>query len=221
MTLNLRNVGIRGLMACCLGIFVLTAAPASAQYKNPDDEALAPADNKIQERLTAYRYSSDEGNFQVTWPSGCGKLRIRLNEPNAFVGEEDANLVLVHNVTCDRFEADGEGCSVTATFDARNSEGGEAGPEQVLARVKNALKTFNVNVVKQMPIKREFADGLVIEGVDVYGTAADGTGEFWVRGLLSYHDIYVLTAWSTKSDLWDNPVYQDFFNDFVPYAEEN
>ncbi len=215
-----RNVATNCLVLACLSLVVLTAVPAKAQYRDPDDAAPLPKGNGVEVRTTPYHYSSDEGNFQTTWPSGCGELRIRLNDPETFVGEEEEHPVLVHHVSCDRFGAEGDGCSVTATFDARNAEGGEAGSAQVLARVRNTLKTFGVTIVKQVPVKRELSDGLVVEGVDVYGTGPDGKGEFWVRGLLSYHDIYVLTAWSAKSDLWDNPAYQDFFNDFLPYSKE-
>ena len=59
----------------------------------------------------------------------------------------------------------------------------------------------------------------MVEGIDVRGTRPNGEGQLWVRGLLSYHDIYVLTAWSVDGEIWENPEYLEFFNGFVPYAE--
>ena len=203
-----------------LALLLAMAGPARAQYRDPGDAPPPPVSGDgATVRTTPYHYSSTDGHFQVTWPSGCGELRIRANEPENFAGEEPSDVVLVHHVSCDRFGVEGEGCSVVATFEAKNAEGGPAGPEQVLSRVKNMLKVYGVQIVKQVPVKREFPDGLIVEGVDVLGTGPDGKGEFWVRGLLSYHDIYVLTAWSAKSDLWDNPSFHAFFNEFVPYAE--
>ncbi len=220
-----RRTHSRTVLLISVGLIILVSALAMAQYRDPADAPPAPpvrpvpADNPTTTRTTPYHYNSEEGNFQVTWPSGCGELRIRANEPENFVGEEENHLILVHHVTCDQFSAEGEGCSVTAVFDARNAEGGEAGPEQALARVRNALKTFGVKIVKQTPVKREFPGGLVVEGVDVVGTDANGNGQFWVRGLLVSHDIYLLTAWSTSGQLWENAEFQEFFNGFEPYAE--
>ncbi len=201
-------------------VLVLVSALSWAQYRDPADAPPIPeSNNDATVRTTPYHYTSEEGNFQVTWPSGCGELRIRANEPNNFVGEEETDLILVNNVTCDQYGEEGEGCSVTAVFDARSADGGEAGPEQVLARVQNALKTFGVTIVRQEPIKREFPDGLIVEGVDVYGTNAEGNGQFWVRGILASHDIYLLTAWSAEGQLWEHPEFQEFFNGFEPFAE--
>ena len=219
MLSNPRTVGFRVLMTCCLAVVALLAGLANAQYVNPDEIEILPENNETTPRLTQYHYSSVEAGFQTTMPSGCAELRMRYNEPDMYVGEDTGDAILLHTVICERFGVPGDGCSVTAIFDVTNSEGEGAGPLEVLGRVRKVLETFNVNIVKQVPIKREFADGLVIEGVDVFCTAADGSGEFWVRGLLSYHDIYLLTAWSTEGDLWKNPVYLDFFNDFLPYAE--
>ena len=200
-------------------VLVLVSSLSWAQYLDPADAPPIPDNETLTARTTPYRYTSEEGNFQVTWPSGCGELRIRANESDNFVGEEDNALILVHHVTCDQFDTVGEGCSVTAVFDARSADGGEAGPEQVLARVRNALKTFNVTIVQQVPVKREFPNGLIVEGVDIFGTDANGNGQFWVRGLLASHDIYVLTAWSAEGKLWKHPEFQEFFNGFAPFVE--
>jgi len=215
----------RSLVKFVIGAVLLAATlsltlRAKAQYKNPEDAPPIPAENEITERKTPYRHKSEEGNFQVTWPSGCGRLRIRANAPEYFVGEDESDLILVHVESCEQFGEPGEGCSVTATFEARNAEGGPAGSDQVLARVRNVLQAYSVKMTKQVPIKRVFDDGSFMEGVEVRGTDPEGKGQFWVRGLLSYHDIYILTAWSTTGNLWENPEYQAFFSEFLPFIEE-
>lgn len=212
-----RTAATRAAVALCLTT-ILAAVPAAAQYRDPAD-APAPPSNDSQVRKAPYRYSSSDGNFQVTWPQGCGKIRIRSNDPEYFADEDPAELMLVTNVTCDQFDTKGEGCAVTATFGAHSDDGGPAGPEQVLARVRNALEKYGVTVVRQTPVRKEFDGGLVVEGVDVQGTGPGGEGQFWVRGLLASHDIYLLTAWSASSALWDNAEFLEFFNGFLPYSE--
>lgn len=199
------------VMMGLVGLLLLAAWPVAAQIGEPENPPLG--DGK------PHRYVSEEGNFEVTWPSGCDKLRMRGNDPEHFVGEEDKHQIMVHVIVCDRDDRETAGCSVTATFDSRSPDGGEAGPEQVIARVRNALKTYGVKVVNQSPIKKEFPNGLVVEGVDVIGTGPDGTGEFKVRGLLASPDIYVLTAWSADGGVWDDPEYREFFDNFTPYLE--
>jgi len=201
------------------GLAIVVALAALSAVAQTDSPAGATVQNELTERDTPYHYSSGLGDFQVTWPGGCGRLQIRTNQIEPRYGDEYAEAAFVHHVVCDRDTLAGEGCSVTATFDATDGEGGLAGPEQVLERVRETMQNFGVKVVNQRPLKRGFENGRQIEGVEVQGTGADGQGEFWVRGLLYDHNIYVLLAWSARSELWDNVEFQAFFNEFLPYAE--
>ncbi len=180
----------------------------------------APVEKESTARTTPFRYSSDDGAFQVTWPSGCGKLHERSNDPVYYEDEERVyDAVLVRAVSCDRFDLEGEGCSVAAIFNVRSPSGEEAGTAEVIEQVKKMLKKYGANIKQQSSIRREFPDGTVVEGIDVIGMGVNGIGRIWVRGLLSYHDIYVLSAWSVTEDVWTNPEYQEFFNDFAPTAK--
>ncbi|MCB1182370.1 hypothetical protein KDM41_02980 [bacterium] len=201
-------------IALVAALTALAAGPADAQLRktNPD-----VGDGEI--RSTPYRYASEEGQFQVTWPSGCGELKIRANDADPFAEGEEAEIVLVQHVSCDQYGVEGEGCSVTASLDVRDRQGRPAGPAHVVSRVRKVLEAAGVKLVRQQAIKKEYPDGLKVEGLEVFGTAADGSGQFWVRGLLVYHDIYILSGWSARGDLWDNPEFQTFFNEFVPYTE--
>ena len=202
------------LALCLVALTALVGGSVCAQQATPPPQQ--SADDRSDE---VYDYTSEEGNFRVTWPSGCGTLQIVANDPEYFVDEEEGGAVLIHLTICDRTGQQGEGCSVRAIFESRNAEGGGAGREEVLERVGQVLAGYGVKVVRQAPVRRELADGQVIEGVDVFGTRPDGEGQFRVRGLLSYHDIYLLTAWSMKGDLWENPEFQEFFDGFVPDTE--
>lgn len=204
------------VLACVAALMVSGTQPVRAQQ---GAEGQTAPGKEPEVRKSAYHYVSYEGNFQVTWPAGCGKLRLRSKEPEFIDGEEGATATTIYLAICDRAERQNEGCSVTAVFDARGANGGAAGSEQVINRVQRTLQKFGVKVVRQRPIRHEFPDNLVVEGVDVMGTDATGGGEFWVRGLLSDHDIYILTAWSMDGSVWENPEFQTFFNGFVPYAE--
>jgi hypothetical protein len=229
---NLLAVTRRALLG--LGLIWLGTMPLQACNRAPDKEPVAgqaPVSDQepaakaaavtggVSARNTPYHYSSDEGQYQVTWPSGCSRLRVRTNEPEFFEGEEPSATMKMHHVVCEQFGVGGEGCSVAAVFDAPGTDGGPAGPDQVVARVGSVLKAYGVTVVRETPIRKVFAENLVAEGVDVKGTASSGEGQFWVRGVLVGPDIYVLTAWSQKGNLWENPEYQEFFNGFLPFAE--
>ena len=112
---RLRGVGL-GLVL--LAAVAVGAGPAAAQLRktNPD-----VGDGEI--RSTPYRYASEEGQFQVTWPSGCGELKIRANDADPFAEGEEAEIVLVQHVSCDQYGVEGEGCSVTASLDVRDRQG--------------------------------------------------------------------------------------------------
>jgi len=203
---------------CWAGLLVTTsvAAQNTPQEKQPG----LTSEQEASVRQTPYLYSSEEGEFQVVWPGGCGKLRQRFNEPEYYVDEDHSqDPVLVRAVSCDRFGAKGEGCSVIAIFDERSPDGGAAGSAEVVARVKKLLTTYGASIIKQTAIQKEYADGTKVEGIDVIAKGTNGIGRVWLRGLLSHHDIYLLSAWSVTEDLWKNPEYQEFFNSFVPHAE--
>lgn len=204
----------RLVLFCVVDVLTLAAACALAQPLAP---AGATGENTLIERDTPYRHSSDIGNFQVTWPGGCGQLKIQ-SKPLAPGGGEDGVGFVYHSV-CERGGVEGEGCSVTATLGATDGKGGPAGREQVLTQVREMLENFGVEIVDQRPVKHALENGQQIVGLEVRGTGADGQGEFWVRGLLYDHNVYALLAWSTQGDLWDNPEFQAFFNEFLPYAE--
>ena len=206
----------RLVLFCLLIVVTAATVPAAAQ---PDTSSAVSAQNQVTERNTPYHFSSSLGNFQVTWPGGCGQLKVRTNQLESGSGDKDVEVVFVHHTTCDRVGSEGEGCSVTATLGATDGAGGPAGRKQVLTQVRKIIENFGVKIVDQRPLKREIDNGRLVEGVEVRGTGADGQGEFWVRGLLYDHNIYTLLAWSTQGDLWDNAEFQDFFNEFLPYAE--
>jgi hypothetical protein len=73
-------------------------------------------------------YTNEGEDFQITFPSGCGKLVTRANEPDLFGGEEWDDIIQVTHAYCDRYREKGEGCSVTATFNLHDKDGSIAGP---------------------------------------------------------------------------------------------
>jgi hypothetical protein len=165
------------------------------------------------------KYQHETGEFQVVFPGGCGKLITRANEPDLFGGEAWDDIVQVTHVFCDRWQEEGEGCFVMATLNLHRADGTMAGPENVVIGIEGILKEYGVKVTNQRVIKRDFGDGYLAEGVEVYARPEMGPGEFWARGLLINGDIYILAAWNQEGGVWKNAEYIAFFNSFQPWTE--
>jgi hypothetical protein len=214
---NTTKTGILALLAIGVALPGLASDPARTQ-----ETTQAPAsESDLLEDLSSdpVLYTSEGKDFQITFPGGCGKIVTRANEPDLWGGEKWSDIIQVSYVYCDRYQVEGEGCSVSATFNLRGEDGSMAGPAQVISRVEEVLKEFGANVVSQKAVQKDFQNGFVVEGVEVQAKAEKGLGEIWIRGLLSDGDIYVLVAWNKKGGVWGNPDYIMFFNSFQPWVE--
>lgn len=210
------------LLAVAVVFSVSTAAAGVSdpvKEKEPRPGKLSAPNEPENLSVKPQLYSNENGDFQITFPGGCAKLVTRANEPDLFGGEEWDDIIQVTYVYCDRYQVQGEGCSVKATFNLHGEGGTIAGPEHVVSRVENALKHFQANVVKQDAISKKFENGILIEGVEILAKPEDGPGEVWVRGLLVEGDIYILTAWNEEGGLWKDPEYHTFFNSFQPWTD--
>ena len=204
------------ILIAVLTVFLLGAAmPAVASgpvrtpaQEEPDDLSLDPV-----------VFTSDNEDFRIIFPRGCGKLVARANEPDLWGGEDWDEIIQVNVVYCDRYQTEGEGCSVNATFNMSGDDGSMAGPAQVIKLVEESLKEFGAKVVNQRPIKKEFENGILVEGVEIFAQAELGKGDIWLRGLLTDGDIYILTAWNDQGGAWNNPDYLAFFNSFQPWVD--
>lgn len=184
------------------------------------DPPIGPVPDEVADFSTApVLFVSDNEDFQIVFPGGCGKLVARSNEPDLFGGETWDDIIQVTFVFCDRYQVEGEGCSINATFNMPGNDGAMAGPPQVVELVESSLREFGAKVVNQRSIKKEFVNGIVVEGVELFGKSELNQGEVWIRGLLSEGDIYVLTAWNNQGGVWNNPDYLEFFNSFQPWVE--
>lgn len=192
-------------------LILLLAFAASAQDFQNDP------DNPIVEKQEPYAYVSAEGEFRITWPGGCGKLRRRNSIPDPEADPFD--VVTVSHVSCERHGEEGTGCSVTSIFNQLSVDGGIAGPAEVVDRIEEALEKFGVRVVDQTPIVKELPSGEKIEGLDVRAVDTRNVGEVWLRGLLFNGDIYLVAAWNMAGGVWEDPQYQEFFATFQPGVE--
>ena len=207
------------LAALCLVLTLPAVAsdPAREKVDSPaqDDPSGIPEELSQDPVL----FSNENGDFQILFPGGCGKIVTRANEPDLFGGEQWQDIIQVSHAYCDRFQEKGEGCSVTAVFNVQGEDELMAGPEHVISRVEGVLSEFGANVVSQKAIKKDFGNGIVVEGVEVMAKPEKGPGEVWVRGLLTDGDIYILAAWNKRGGLWGNPDYVSFFSSFQPWTE--
>ncbi len=204
-------------------LLLATSLPAAASDPARDQET-EPAKGPVREEPEKFStdpvvYTNENGDFQITFPGGCGKLVTRSNEPDLFGGELWDDIVQVNYVFCDRFQKDGEGCSVTATFNLHDEDGSMAGSKHVISRVESSLEQFGAKIISQQVLKKDFGNGIIAEGVDVTAKPDEGPGEVWVRGLLIDGDIYILAAWNKQGGVWKNSDYITFFNSFQPWVE--
>lgn len=190
------------------------AAPAQERLK----EMSGSPDNPLTPKEGPIDFNSEEGDFQVTWPGGCNGLRTRtpVDEEGAEGSGDRERPVIVY---CDRNGEKGEGCSVTAIFNARDKDGAPAGPENVMSRLQAMLHNLGAEVTGQAPLRKEFPDGRLVEGIDVHAAQAGGSGQVWLRGLIADGTIYILAAWDLGGNVWANPDYVTFFNSFEPGAK--
>ncbi len=191
--------------------------PVRDREKSPSK--LSTGDDPDNLSVNQVVYTNEGGDFKITFPRGCGKLVTRANEPDLFAGEQWDDIVQVSYVYCDRFQKEGEGCSVKSTFNLHGEDGEMAGPEHVVSRVESALKHFQAVIVKQEAVQKQFENGILVEGVEILAKPENSKGEVWIRGLLVQGDVYILTAWKDQGGLWEDPEYITFFNSFQPWTE--
>lgn len=200
-----------------LAITVLVAAPCLAA---PQPIRPAPASGQtlggLPDSKNPIPYKSPDGRFQVTFPSGCARLRTRTNAQPDKATEVVSQVVFT---TCDRANVKNEGCSVIAMLGYARDVKGQAAADRVLAEVTRQLEGYGVKPVRQTPMRRDFGARGVVEGIDIQAQGPDGSGDFWIRGLLLGDDIYIVMAWKASGGLWTDPVYAQFFDTFRPWAD--
>jgi hypothetical protein len=151
-------------------------------------------------------YYQKEGNFQIAWPSGCNRLRIRtLPRPTA----DDPDHLAYAHIFCNREGYSSEGCAVTVYFDQESDFGGPAGPPQVIELVKQLMEHFGVEAVRQQPVYRDD-----IAGILVHCREPNDTGRVWIEGFLLGSDAYLVSAWQGEGNLFSDPDYVQFFESF-------
>lgn len=192
--------------------------PLLALAQTDDPTVRGSAENPAVMNEEAVNYASNEGDFRVIFPAGCGKIVTKLPNDEG-LDPVDKPTVKVTVTYCDRFQKKGEGCSVTSYFEVTAPDGGYPGPDQVLKRITRFLDTMNVSIQHQNALRKVLPDSTVIEGLDVYAGEKFGVGQAWVRGVIYQGDIYVLAAWKSTGGLWSDPDYATFFNSFQPGAE--
>jgi hypothetical protein len=204
-----------------LFLMMAMTAVASEPARGPVAEPAQDSDieGSTELSMNPVTYTNEGGDFQVVFPSGCGKLVTRSNEPDLFGGEQWNEIIQVNHVFCDRYQENGEGCSVTATFNLHSEDGSMAGPQHVIIRVQEILAEYGAKVISQDVIKKEYDNGIFIEGVEVKAKPDMGKGEVWIRGLIVEGDIYILTAWNIEGGVWENSDYITFFNSFQPWTD--
>lgn len=172
--------------------------------------------DQLPDSLNPIEFSSPEGQFHTTFPTGCARLLTKQNTPPDGSTEVEVRLVFA---TCDRHGQKDEGCLVNARLGALGDDTGQLAADRVLKVIGELLATYGVTPLRQVPISRDFGPRGKVEGLDVLAEAAGGTGDVWIRGLMRGRDMYFLVAWKAAGGLFEDPEYAVFFNEFRPWVE--
>lgn len=212
-------------LAVALLLAALSAPPALGALPKPVAPAV-PGGSSRQEKLdqlpdsmNPIEYTSREGRFHTTFPTGCARLHTKQNSPPE--GTDSGTEVEVRLVfaTCERYGKEGEGCLVNARLGTLADVQDQAAADRVLMVIRELLTTYGVTPARQVPIARDFGSHGKIEGLDVQAHGAAGSGDVWIRGLMRDQDMYFLVAWKAAGGLFEDPEYAVFFNAFRPWAE--
>ena len=186
-----------------------TARTATGGEQPSAGVVTSATENVVTPGTAPVNYRSPQGMFAVTWPSGCNILHTRKPHDAPPDGEFPGDAPTELRVYCDRAGHKNEGCAVHGFYNETAEGGGPPHPRLVIDRIEAIMTTYGVDVTSQTP-----GSWGSLQGVDVRCGERDGNGELWVRGLLAGPHYYLLTAWSQSGGLFENPVYQTFFDSF-------
>jgi hypothetical protein len=197
----------------CLFALVLVACAAAQEAPSAGSKSTL---GDLPDSVNPIDYSSPDGQFRATFPTGCARLQTKMNMADD--GSTDVEVRLVF-VTCERANTEKEGCLVNARLGAARGLKGKAATDLVLAEVRELLDGYGVVLARQSPIRRDFGPHGVVEGIDIQAHPEFGKGDVWIRGLLRGDDMYFLIAWKAAGGMMEDPEYGLFFQSFVPWAE--
>jgi hypothetical protein len=206
-------------LAVLAALAALAASPAIAA--GPPAAQAPPVGTKqrlddMPDSMNPIDYPSIEGQFRVTFPTGCSRLETKMNTAADGSANVDVRLVFV---TCQRADTKEEGCQVSANLGVARGLKGRAATDLVLATAGKYLEKYTVVPERQTPVRRDFGAHGVVEGIDILAHPTSGQGDVWIRGMLRGDDIYFLVAWKAAGGMLDDPEYAVFFQSFQPWAE--
>jgi hypothetical protein len=202
----MRNHGL-GLTLMLAAILILAGCGRGSDEEAKERVAAEDSTAGRQESV----YHSREGRFEIVWPQGCSRIRIRTQPYGAT--ETSAKLTRVQ-VWCDREEHEGEGASVVTYFDLKGDFGSPATPRTVIDLVKDLMKKMGVEIASQRPLKRG-----ALEGLEVRCHEPGSTGTAWIEAFLLGSTAYIISAWRSGGDIFDDPQYIRMFDSFRATSE--
>jgi hypothetical protein len=175
--------------------------------RGSDEEGKEPVVDEVTTTWTPESvYHSREGRFDIVWPEGCSRIRIRTQPFGAT--EPTAHLTRVQ-VWCDRENREGEGASVITYFDLKDDFGSPATPRTVIELVKDIMQKMGVAIASQHPLRRG-----ALEGIQVRCREPNSAGTAWIEAFLLGSNVYIVSAWRGNGDLFDDPQYIRLFDSF-------
>ncbi len=146
----------------------------------------------------AINYESAPGRFKTVFPPGCPRIRVRSIPSER---TPDANSVVWS--FCDRSEQ--EGYMVSVYFEVEHQ--GPPVPADVLQIIEQMLARSSLEILRQAPISRNGADGVL-----VLAREAGGERCMWIEGFLAHNRMVVASAWWPDLGLFSDIQTLEFFS---------
>jgi hypothetical protein len=160
-------------------------------------------DRDSETRATGYTEVFQEAGFSIRWPLDCAYLR------ESFTDDPTSRAQREFIFFCMRETVEGCQLQVNVLRGAHTADGMPAHPRFVVEIIERRLRELGVRIRRQRPLRMGG-----IQGVDVFATDPDGSGEVWIRGLLVGADVFLLMAWNQNGGIFDDPAIEDFFASF-------
>jgi len=149
-------------------------------------------------------FASAEGGFRTLWPSGCERVRTRVEH-----ALPDTTRILSTHVFCDRAEREHEGFAVTTYFQLQGPDGGPATPQNVIEKVQESMARLGVKILRQRQIQKG-----ELNGIELHCQEPESEGTVWFTGFLQGDTGYVVAAWKLTGSLFEDYETRRFFASF-------
>ncbi|MFH1842961.1 MAG: hypothetical protein ABIF77_07110 [bacterium] len=149
-------------------------------------------------------FASAEGGFRTVWPSGCDRVRTRVEH-----ARPDTTQIISTHLFCDRAEREHEGFAVSSHYQLQGPDGGPATPQNVIEIIQESMARLGVRIQRQRQIQKG-----PLTGIELQCQEPEGDGTVWFEGFLQGNTGYVISAWKLTGSVFEDYEVRRFFASF-------